>query len=109
MRRVARIPSCLGLGGFPPQTLLTSFTDAKQFPAVEIVGLYHERWENELGFSEVKRGMLQREEAIRSKSPRTVAQELWAIGLAYNLVRLEMTRIAREAGVPATRPWVAAN
>ncbi|MBS1152516.1 MAG: transposase, partial [Myxococcaceae bacterium] len=56
-----------------------------------------------------KRVMLQREEAIRSKSPRTVAQELWAIGTAYNLVRLEMTRIAREAGVPATRPWVAAN
>jgi len=42
--------------------------------------------------------MLQREEAIRRKSPRMVAQELWAIGLAYNLVRLEMTRIAREAG-----------
>lgn len=89
--------------GFQPQTLLTSLTDAKQFPASEIVALYHERWELELGFSEVKRVMLQREEAIRSKSPRMVEQELWAIGLAYNLVRLEMRRIAREAGVPAVR------
>lgn len=89
--------------GFPPQTLLTSLIDAKKFPAAEIVALYHERWELELGFNEVKRVMLQREEAIRSKSPRMVEQELWAIGLAYNLVRLEMTRIAREAGVPAAR------
>ena len=89
--------------GFTPQTLLTSLTDAKRFPASEIVALYHERWELELGFSEVKRIMLQREEALRSKSPRMVAQELWAIGLAYNLVRLEMTHLAREAGVPASR------
>lgn len=89
--------------GFPPQTLLTSLTDPDRFPASEIIALYHERWEIELGFNEVKRVMLDREEAIRSKSPRMVAQELWAIGLAYNLVRLEMTRIAREAGVPATR------
>jgi hypothetical protein len=89
--------------GFKPQTLLTSLTDKKQFPAAEIIALYHERWELELGFSEVKRVMLQREEALRSKSPRMVEQELWAISLAYNLVRLEMRRIAREAGVPAVR------
>ena len=30
-------------------------------------------------------------------------QELWAIGLAYNLVRLEMERIADEAKVPPAR------
>jgi hypothetical protein len=89
--------------GFPPQTLLTSLTDAAKYPAKEIVALYHERWEIELGFNEVKRVMLEREESIRSKSPRMVSQELWAIGLAYNLVRLEMKRIAREASVPATR------
>lgn len=32
-----------------------------------------------------------------------MAQELWGVALAYNLVRLEMTRIAAEAGVPPTR------
>ena len=47
--------------------------------------------------------MLDREEAIRSKSPTTVTQELWGVFLAYNLVRLEMERVAQDAGVEPTR------
>ena len=31
--------------GFKPQILLTSMLDDEPFPAREIVGLYHERWE----------------------------------------------------------------
>ncbi|HEY0194672.1 MAG TPA: IS4 family transposase, partial [Kofleriaceae bacterium] len=30
-------------------------------------------------------------------------QELWGIALVYNLIRLEMERVAAEAGVPPTR------
>ncbi len=89
--------------GFKPQTLLTSLTDANAFPADELRALYHERWEIELGFDEVKTDMLDRQEAIRSKTPKGVLQELWAIGLAYNLVRLEMERIAEEADLPPSR------
>jgi len=89
--------------GFPPQRLFTSLLDAKQYPAREIIALYHERWEIELGYDEVKTEMLERQEAIRSRTPMGVAQELWAIGLAYNLVRLEIERVAKEAGVPPTR------
>jgi hypothetical protein len=89
--------------GFKPQTLLTSLLDHKRFPMREMVALYHERWELELGFDEVKTELLDREEALRSKTPRGVAQELWSLGLLYNLVRLEMERIAAEAGVPPTR------
>jgi len=89
--------------GFKPQTLLTSLVDPKQFPARELVALDHERWELELGFDEVKTELLEREEALRSKTPRGVAQELWSLGLLYNLVRLEMEQIAAEAGVPPTR------
>jgi hypothetical protein len=89
--------------GFKPQTLLTSLLDPKQFPADEIRALYHERWELELGYDEVKTDMLDRQEAIRSKTVKGVLQELWAIALAYNLVRLEMERIAEEADVPPSR------
>jgi hypothetical protein len=89
--------------GFRPQTLLTSLLDPVRYPAKEIVALYHERWEIELGYDEVKTEMLERQEAIRSKKPRGVAQELWGVALAYNLVRLEMIRIADEAGVPPNR------
>jgi hypothetical protein len=89
--------------GFRPSTLLTSLTDAKKYPRDEVVGLYHERWEIELGYDELKTHMLEREEAIRSRTPQSARQELWAIGLAYNLVRVEMERAADEAGVLPTR------
>lgn len=89
--------------GFKPQTLLTSLVDPKRYPAAEIVALYHERWEIELGYNEVKRVMLRREESTRSKSPKGVAQELWGLGIAYNLVRFEAERAANEAGVAPTR------
>jgi hypothetical protein len=89
--------------GFRPQTLLTSMTDPVAYPASEIFALYHERWEIELGYDEVKTVMLDREETTRSRTPRGVSQELWGLALAYNLVRLEMERIAEEAGVTPDR------
>jgi hypothetical protein len=89
--------------GYDKQTLLTSLTDADQYPAEELVELYHERWEIELSLDEVKTELLEREETIRSKSPSAVEQEMWGILVAYNLIRLEMERIADEADVPPTR------
>lgn len=89
--------------GFRPQTLLTSLVDPAQYPRDELVALYHERWELELGYDEVKTEMLDREETLRSKTPEMVGQELWGVLLAYNLVRLEMEAIAQEAGVEPTR------
>ena len=89
--------------GFDPQVLLTSLVDANAYPASEIVRLYHERWEIELGYDEIKTEMLDREEAIRSKTPDGVRQELWGILIAYNLIRLEMERVASAAKVEPTR------
>jgi len=89
--------------GFKPQTLLTSLVDSVAYPAGEIIELYHERWELELGYDEVKTEMLDREEAIRSRTLQGVRQELWGLFLAYNLVRLEMESVAAEAGVAPTR------
>ena len=89
--------------GFAPQLLLTSMLDPKRWPAAELAALYHERWEMELGYDEVKTEMLEREESLPSQAPRGVAQELWGLGLAYNLVRLEMEKVAKEAGVPPNR------
>lgn len=40
--------------GYQPQTPLTSLVDAKAYPKNETVELYHERWELELGYDEVK-------------------------------------------------------
>lgn len=89
--------------GFPRATLLTSLLDPATAPAKELIALYHERWELELGYDELKTHMLDRQEAIRSRTPDGVRQELWGIAIAYNLIRLEMERVAKIAKVAPTR------
>lgn len=89
--------------GFRPQVLLTSLLDPETYPAREIVELYHERWELEIGFDEVKTHTLERIETLRSKSPQRVLQELWGLAIAYNLVRLEMLQVANRLGLPPSR------
>lgn len=54
--------------GFRPQFLLTSLLDEY----------------------EIKTHTLKREEALRSKSPKRVKQEVWGLAIAYNLMRHEM-------------------
>jgi hypothetical protein len=89
--------------GFQPQLLITSLVDEQKYSADDIRALYHERWEIELGFGEIKTDMLERLETIRSKTPMAVAQEMWGLLIAYNLIRLEMQRIAAEFAVAPTR------
>ena len=94
--------------GFQTQILLTSLVDSKAYPKREVVALYHERWELELAFDELKTEMLDREEAIRSRTVNGVFQEIWGLLIAYNLVRREMERVADEAKVAPTRVSFAA-
>jgi len=89
--------------GHDKQVLLTSLTDPERWPAEQVVELYHERWELELGYDEIKTDLLEREETIRSKTPEAVAQEMCGVLIAYNLVRLEMERIADELNVQPNR------
>jgi hypothetical protein len=89
--------------GSAPSVLLTSLVDAERYPAGELIALYHERWELEVAYDEIKTHMLARQETIRSKTPWGVRQEIWGIAIAYNLVRLEMEKAADEARVEPTR------
>jgi hypothetical protein len=68
-----------------------------------VAALYHERWELELGFDELKTHTLEREEALRSKRPARIVQEVFGLAIGYNLVRLAMTRVAARARVPPGR------
>ncbi len=85
------------------QWLLTSLLDSKAYPARELVAMYHERWEIEIAYDEIKTHMLEAKETIRSRTVECVEQEIWGILLAYNLIRLEMQAIAKEAGVAPVR------
>lgn len=89
--------------GFRPQTLLTSLLDPARYPAAEIAELYHERWELELGFDEIKTHTLERAEALRSRAPERVRQEVWGLAIAYNLVRLHMQHVAQRQQLAPAR------
>lgn len=89
--------------GFRPRTLLTTLLDSEAYPASELAALYHERWELELGYDEIKTHMLEREEALRSRKPEGVEQEIWGILLAYNLVRCKMLEVARSFDLEPNR------
>ncbi len=89
--------------GFRVQRLITSLLDPLEYPKAEVVALYHERWELEIGYDEIKTHMLERKETLRSKTPEGIRQELAGIGVAYNLVRVEMERVADQVGLPPTR------
>jgi hypothetical protein len=89
--------------GFAPRTLLTSLLDPATYPAQEIRNVYHERWEVELAYDELKTEMLDARVALRSKSPAAVRQEVWGVLLGFNLVRLEIERVAEQADVAPCR------
>lgn len=75
--------------------ILTSMTDASRFPADEIVDLYSQRWEIELGYREMKQNLLDSRYTLRSKTPEMIEQELWGVLLAYNLLRWQMVEMSR--------------
>jgi hypothetical protein len=99
---VARLVS-YQVKGHRPQKLLTSLIDPSRFPRDELAGVYHERWEIELGYDELKTHLLERNECLRSKSPDGVRQELAGVLVAYNLVRQAMRTAASEIGVDPRR------
>ena len=89
--------------GGEPSRLFTTLMDAAAHPATDLIRLYHERWELEIAFDELKTHMQERLESLRSKSPEGVEQELWGVFLLYNLVRREMLLTAQSIKVPPRR------
>jgi len=82
---------------------MTSFLDAETYTKQELLELYSERWEVELGYRESKTYMLERTKPLRSQTPDGVRQELWGIVIAYNLLRYRMARAAARVGLEGRR------
>lgn len=79
--------------------LITDLTNPEDMPAREAPMVYHERWEQELAFDEIKTHLGGREIPIRSKSPAGVVQEIYGMMLAHYVVR----RVIHDAAVAAGR------
>jgi hypothetical protein len=77
--------------------VVTTFTDAAEYPLEDIVELYHARWNVEIDLRSIKTHM--RMEILSCQTPEMVRKEIWAHLLAYNLVRQVMAQAAHEHGL----------
>ena len=74
--------------------LVTNILDAQAAPALELAAVYHERWEIESTFDEIKTHMRSNSTVLRSKTPELVEQELWGLLLAHFAIRQLMAQAA---------------
>lgn len=93
----------LKVKGFPPTRLITNVLD-QTILAKELVVQYHQRWEIEMGYFEIKieqcatrRG--QAATVFRSKRSDLVYQELYAILIIYNLIRYKIWQAVEKEGL----------
>ena len=77
--------------------LATTLLDPGAFPARELASLYHERWEIENAYDEVKTHLLGSGATLRSKTPELVLQEVDGLMLAHYAVRSLIHRAAGKA------------
>lgn len=71
----------------PVYRLITSILDPKEAPAEELAALYHERWEIETSFDELKTHLRGAKIILRSKTPELVRQEFYGLLLAHFAIR----------------------
>lgn len=71
----------------PRYRLLTTLLDPQVAPAMELAALYHQRWEVESVFDELKTHLRQGRRVLRSKTPELVRQEFYGWVLAHYAVR----------------------
>jgi len=70
--------------------LVTTLLDHHRHPAGELVTLYHQRWEIETAYLEIKSTILGGR-VLRARTPAGVTQEIYALLTCYQLLRTAMT------------------
>lgn len=78
-------------------TLVTTIMDPGEVPAGELAAAYHERWEAELVFDEVKTHQRGAATVLRSRKPEMVEQEIWGLLLTHYGIRNLMAEAADQA------------
>ena len=89
--------------------LVTTLLDAESYPAMELIVLYHERWEIEIANDEITTHQLARlaRTELRSRTPAGVVQEIYGVLLAHNAVRALMHEAALSIDVdPRTLSFI---
>ena len=84
----------------PRYRLLTTLLDPVVAPALELAGLYHERWQVEAVFDELKTHLRQSRRVLRSKTAELVRQEFYGWVLAHYAVRWLLHQGASRHRIP---------
>ena len=83
--------------------LATTLLDHQRAPAARLAALYHERWESENGYAELKTRLRGAAFILRSRSPELTRQELFAFLTVYQALCALETDAARQAGLDPDR------
>ena len=81
--------------------LATTLLDPGRYPAFELVKLYHQRWEIESAYFEIKKTMLGRR-VLRARTLPGTTQEIYALLTVYQALRIAITDTTLTA--PGTDP-----
>jgi hypothetical protein len=84
-------------GSEPIYRLATTVLDPAKAPAGELAALYHERWEIETAFDELKTHLRGAKIILRSKTPDLVRQEFYGLLMAHFAIRGLMHEAALKA------------
>jgi hypothetical protein len=69
--------------------LATTLLDPNRYPATELIRLYHQRWEIETAYLELKSSILAGR-VLRARTPTGIVQEIYALLVVYQLLRTAM-------------------
>jgi len=84
-------------GSEPIYRLATNILDPDKAPAGELAALYHQRWEIETAFDELKTHLRGARIVLRSKTPDLVRQEFYGLLMAHFAIRGLMHEAALKA------------
>ena len=82
----------------PRYRLITSLLDPQEAPAMDLAAVYHERWQVEAVFDELKTHLREGRRTLRSKTANLVRQEFFGWVLAHYAVRWLLHQGALHAG-----------
>ena len=87
--------------------LITTLLDEVAYPGIELIILYHERWEQELVNDEQKTHQdpirAEKPAHFRSETPLGVKQELYALSIGHYVIRSMMLDAAHDGDVSAQK------
>jgi hypothetical protein len=80
--------------------LVTDLLDPETFPAIDLACAYPMRWQCETVIGHHKTDMGHGMAVLRSKSPETVTQEMWALFAVYQAIRTLIGAAVDTVGIP---------